>query len=129
MAMRPIDGIGEMMQGAVNERFKAAMRTVLANIADPNTDAKKKRKITITLTLAPSKDRTTAECTLEVHNNVAPPTPVSTTLAIGRDDYGNVSATDLNGQLPGQTEVDDYITPQTENAGKITELRFASGAR
>ena len=129
MAMRPIDGIGEMMQGAVNERFKAAMRTVLTNIADPNTDAKKKRKITITLTLAPSKDRTTAECTLEVHNNVAPPTPVSTTLAINRDDNGNVSATDLNGQLPGQMEVEDYITPQAENAGRVTELRFVSGAR
>jgi hypothetical protein len=38
--------------GALAERANEELQKILENIADPNTDAKKKRKLTLTITLS-----------------------------------------------------------------------------
>lgn len=46
---------------AAGELFDAELSRVLQNIADPNTDAKAKRVITLTFTFKPGKERTAAK--------------------------------------------------------------------
>lgn len=47
--MFEITNLSEMSNGAVNERFNYELQKVVENICDPNTDPKKKRKITLTM--------------------------------------------------------------------------------
>ena len=112
MPMHPIKGLDDIMQGAVTERFAAALQSTLKNVCDVNTDAKRKRKITLTLTIAPNGQRTAADFTMDVKTALAPPVPVSTTVSIDRDDEGRVSATELQGQVPGQLDMDGQAAPQ-----------------
>lgn len=111
MPMRPIKSIGDMMGGAVSERFNATLKTVLENIADPNTDATRKRKITLELTVAPSKDRATADFSMNVKAALAPLSPINQTVMINRDDLGNITATEIGGEIPGQMDIDDIDPP------------------
>ncbi len=111
MPMQPIKGLDDIMSGAVTERFAAAMQSALKNICDVNTSAKAKRKITLTLTIAPNEKRLAADFTLDVKTNLAPPIPISTTMAINRDDDGRVSAMELLDQLPGQVNMEGQTTP------------------
>lgn len=108
---RQIKTLNDMMGGAVTERFNAALKTVLANVFDPNTDATKKRKITIELTVSPSKDRSTAEFGLNLKTLLASPTAVNQTMMLNRDDSGNITATEIGAQLPGQLDMDEVETP------------------
>ena len=50
--------------GALSELFTAELNRVLANIADPNTDEKAKRSISINVTLKPNRDRDIADVEL-----------------------------------------------------------------
>ena len=109
--MRPIKSIGDMMGGAVSERFNATLRTVLENIADPNTDATKKRKITLELTISPSKDRQTGDFSLNCKPVLAPLSSISATVMFNRDDNGTVTATEIGGEIPGQTIIEEADTP------------------
>lgn len=65
--------LSEFNNGAVQEKFERALAEVVSNISNPNTDSKKKRKITITLTMAPINDnRDTLATDVEVKTALAP---------------------------------------------------------
>ena len=49
--------IGNICGGAVPERFDREVYELFANIMDLNTDPEQKRKLTVTFTFTPSKDR------------------------------------------------------------------------
>ena len=49
--------LGTMAGGAVDELFIDAMAKVLENIADPNTDHKFKREITLQFKITPNEER------------------------------------------------------------------------
>jgi len=61
-------------KGAAVEKFQVEIERVLKNIADPNTDWRKKRKITLTFTFQPSDDRmggaisVESDCKLAAHD-------------------------------------------------------------
>ena len=119
--MRPINNVDDVMGGAATERFNAAMKTVLKNIIDPNTDATKPRKVTLELTIKPSKDRTTADSILICKTTLAPPIAVTQSMVISRNDAGEVTALQTSpNQLPGQMDVDDL--PQANAANNVTPL-------
>lgn len=46
----------QAMQGAINEHVDYEMKKVIDNILDINTEAKKKRKIVVTLELTPDEN-------------------------------------------------------------------------
>lgn len=55
--------------GAVQERINRALRKVSDNILDPNTEAKKKRSISLTLTFIPNEtDR--EDCSVEANVSI-----------------------------------------------------------
>ncbi|WP_254593531.1 replication terminator protein [Terribacillus sp. AE2B 122] len=99
--------LDELAGGAVHEKFNREMKRVLANIMDPNTDPEKKRKITITLTIAGDENRMTTDVTVSAKSTLAPSKDVSTKLVIGEDHYGNVLGQELKSGIIGQTYMDD----------------------
>lgn len=49
--------LSTMSNGGVQEKFEQELKKITENILDPNTEAKKKRTVTITLTYQPNENR------------------------------------------------------------------------
>lgn len=80
--------LGEIGGGAAVELFGAEMEKVLANIADPNTDAEAKRTITVKVTIQPNDQRDIGETLIHVTSKLASAKPHGTVLFIGRERRG-----------------------------------------
>ncbi|VQE32065.1 phage protein [Streptococcus pneumoniae] len=52
--------------GGLQEKLDKELEKVFDNILDLNTDAKAKRKVTITLTMSANEERTVVDITMEV---------------------------------------------------------------
>lgn len=114
LSLKEIKNLDDMMNGAVTERFNAALKTCLKNIIDPNTSATTKRKVTLEVTITPSKDRTSAEFSLLCKPTLAPPVAVTQSMVLNRDDAGNVVALQTSSeQLPGQVDLGGEAAPAT----------------
>jgi hypothetical protein len=70
--------------GALSELFEAELSRILANIADPNTDTKAKRVITIQVAFKPNRDRDIADVELKCHSKLAGIMTVNSVLYMGR---------------------------------------------
>lgn len=70
--------------GALREMFGEELDTVLANIADPNTDDTAKRSITMTVTFKPNKKRDEVEVLIGCSAKLASVMKHSTRLFVGR---------------------------------------------
>ena len=92
--------------GGVQEKLQYALDEVATNIADPNTDAKKTRKVTMTLTLKPNEQRSIANLEIDVKTSLVAPVGISTTLMIDRDDKGKTVVSEIYGKDPSQGVVD-----------------------
>lgn len=102
--------IESLCGGAVNERINRALRKVSDNILDPNTDAKKKREITLKLTFKPNEgDREEVGVEANVTMKLAPEEGVQTQFFINRDLANDtVTITEcVKGQIKGQMSIDD----------------------
>lgn len=109
--------IAELAQGAVLEQFNSEMRKLLENIQDPNTDAVKKRKMVISLTLEPTKNRDGATIEVITKLTLVPTNSVTTMIYMDKDNKGNIIAGELiKGTTPGQIMIDDE--------GEITEQKI-----
>lgn len=109
---RKIKSLDELMDGALAERFNYEMERVLANVFDLNTSPKAKRKIQIIINITPNERRDAAEFKVEVKSTVASPIPVTQTVFLDVDDHGNVTATEITNQTPGQINIDgDETSP------------------
>lgn len=69
--------------GALAELFSAELQRVLQNIADPNTDSKTKRQITINVIFKPGRDRDAAVVELKCGSKLAGIMTVESKLYIG----------------------------------------------
>ncbi|QQE80897.1 replication terminator protein [Alicyclobacillus sp. SO9] len=87
--------LSKLAGGAVQERFEQEFQRIIENIADPNTDAKKKRKLQLTLTFEPNEDRSISELSIESKITTAPPMGVSTSLLIGADSDGVIASREI----------------------------------
>ena len=72
--------------GALAELFTTELTRVLANIADPNTNEKTKRTITITASFKPNAARDVADVELTCSAKLAPIATVNTQVFMGRKD-------------------------------------------
>lgn len=88
--------------GALAEKFNIGLKEVLENIADPNTEAKKKRKMTVELTFAPDEERELSIVDIVVKTKLEPTKAVATKIIIDKDGQGGVIASEYNNQLKGQ---------------------------
>lgn len=113
----------EMSAGAIMERVNYEMAKVLENIMDVNTRADAKRKLTLTLEMLPSADRsqiavkTVCKCTL------VPTEPVMTSLFVTSSPVtGEMVIAEAVPQIPGQADVYGGVQ------GEPKLLRFAGQA-
>lgn len=102
---RQIKKLDELMDGALTERFNTEMERVLCNVFDPNTDPKAKRRISLIIDIAPNERRDAAEFKVDVKSKIAPPVAIAQTVFLHMDDKGNVVATEMTREVPGQIDV------------------------
>lgn len=76
--------LSEIAHGAVQVKLDRAMATVTQNILDLNTAAKTKRKVTLTITIAPDETRSTAQIDVATKTTLAPEESVATTALLGK---------------------------------------------
>lgn len=107
---RQIKKLDELMDGALTERFNYEMNRVLQNVFDVNTDPKIKRQIQIVIDIKPNERRDAAEFRVDVKSKIAQPAAVTQTVMIYQDDEGNVTATEITNQVPGQIDMDGEIS-------------------
>ena len=125
--------------GAVQEKVDRALRAVADNIMDPNTDANKKRSITMKITLQPKEDdREDVAVSVEVTKSLAPETGIRTQLFITKDiESGAMTIQEhQRGMIKGQLdfgdmeamydEVEEPDEPEAP-AGEVLDFRRAQG--
>lgn len=93
--------------GALTEKFNIEMQKVLDNLADPNTDPKKARTITMAITLKSNDKRELAVTDINVKSALAPARPVQTEIILGRDADGKVEGAELKSGAKNQMMMDN----------------------
>lgn len=76
--------LNTMGGGVTHEKFERELRAVLANIADPNTEAEAKRTITLTFTVKPEDDRERLNIVIEASSKLAPSKSFGAIAFLGR---------------------------------------------
>lgn len=101
--MEKMINLETLADGALAEKVNIALMEVLSNIADPNTDWKTKRKLTVDITFVAQEDRELALLDIQTKTKLAPPKSVGTKIVIGTDGKGGIMASEFGKQIPGQS--------------------------
>lgn len=113
MVSKEINSLDDLMGGALSERFEDAIKEIAGNISDPNTDAKKTRKITLTAVFKPNENRDMVQMEVDVKTTLAPPSVVTTSVMVGVDRAtGQVTLAEVTKQIPGQMFTDGTVETQ-----------------
>ena len=100
----------EFAGGKLSAQINKALEKVTENIQDPNTDAEKVRKISVSITLRPNDERNYVTTSVETKTTLAPEIGATTALNMGKDiRTGQVEAVEIFNQLPGQMSIQDVI--------------------
>lgn len=97
--------MSNMARGALSEQFETELEKVLENIMDPNTEAKKPRKITINMEFKPNEQRNMAQIKCQAKSVVVPANTVETAIIIGKNNDGGIEAAELGQEVYGQMEI------------------------
>lgn len=100
--MEKIFDLEKFAGGALAEKFNIGLQEVLENIADPNTDPKKKRKLTLELSFEPDEERELSMVDIVVKTKLQPNMPVATKIIIDKDGEGGIVASEYKNQIKGQ---------------------------
>ena len=111
--------VANLYGGGVVERIHEELNRAIQNIVDPNTPAKKVRKVKMEIAIKPNEQRNMAEVIVSTSSTLCPPEPIETSIYIGADPR--------TGETFGQA-----ILPEVEKAmsSKITQFpgkRVAGG--
>jgi hypothetical protein len=105
--------------GGAVERLHKAIQDALDNILDPNTEAKKPRKVKMILTIKPKEARNMGDMTVETSTVLCAPKPLESTILIDQGADGRGVACELaSGEIPGQQALSEEMHPD----GKIAKL-------
>lgn len=128
--MENMINLEQFADGALAEKVNMALREVLTNITDPNTDWKAKRKLTIDMTLATGEDRELTEVSIIAKTKLAPSKALAAKIVIGTDGKGGVLASEYKKQIPGQStmrvdqETGEILTTAEENSVDLDGIRL-----
>ena len=110
--------IESLYGGGAVERLHKAMQEALQNILDPNTPAKKVRKVKLELSIKPNEQRNLAELTITTSTALAAPEPLETSIYIDKDMEGKAHAAELaSGEDHERT-----ILPGAFESGKVLKM-------
>ncbi len=104
--MSKIIDLNTFADGALAERANLELQKILENIADPNTDPKKARTLTLTISLAADDKRDVVLTNVVAKSKLSPAKPIETKLLMDLDNDGKVTGAELKSGIKGQTFVD-----------------------
>ena len=123
MKMPKID-LGTFANGSLAERFDLELQKALENIADPNTDFKTARKITMEVTLKAADDnRDVISTSVRAKIKLAPARDIETTILMDMDTKGKIVGSELKSGVKGQTFIDNEGDIANDIGDKIINLR------
>lgn len=93
--------------GALAGRVDEALMDAVVNMMDTTTDAKKKRRVIITIDLVPDEQRRIAGVSVSVTSKLAPHEPAETHLLMEVSPEGRIGITEYGSQIPGQMDFGD----------------------
>lgn len=109
--------IEQFSNGELSQQINREMESVARNIADPNTEAKTARKITVTITLKPNEHRDFVTTSITTKSTLAPTLGAVTALGIRKDlKNGEIQVGEIGNQIPGQMSIEDIQAPQPSEA-------------
>lgn len=113
--------IEQFSNGELTQQINREMEAVARNIADPNTEAKTTRKITVTITLKPNEQRDFIATSITTKSTLAPTLGAVTALAVGKNlKTGEIEVGEIGNQIPGQMSMAD-VEPQ-QPVGPVQEI-------
>lgn len=113
--------IEQFSNGELTQQINREMEAVARNIADPNTEAKTARKITVTITLKPNEQRDFITASITTKSTLAPTLGAVTALGIRKDlKTGEVEVGEIGNQIPGQMSITDVEAQRP--AGPVQEI-------
>ncbi|OUA60387.1 replication terminator protein [Bacillus thuringiensis] len=119
--------LNSFADGALFERVNIELKKVLENIADPNTDPKKVRKINITIAVAGDQQRDVLNCKVQAKTTLVPATEVESKIVMDYDNDGNLVGQELVSGVIGQTFYDPGEEVIKNDVGdKVVDLRQQS---
>lgn len=130
--------IEQFSNGELTQQINREMEAVARNIADPNTEAKTARKITVTITMKPNEQRDFITTSITTKSTLAPTLGAVTALAVGKNlKTGEIEVGEIGNQIPGQMSIDEVqaqstAAPVQEVDGKAVDTEtgeIISGSR
>ncbi|WP_366160604.1 replication terminator protein [Bacillus infantis] len=121
--MTKIVDLNTFAGGSVQERVNLELQKVLANIADPNTDPKKVRKVTLTLSLAGDDQRNLAAVKVQAKTTLAPAKEIEAKIIMDLDSKGKVTGAELKSGVKGQTYIDHEGEIADDRGEKIISFK------
>jgi hypothetical protein len=105
--------IEQFSNGELTQQINREMEAVARNIADPNTEAKTARKITVTITMNPNEQRDFITTSITTKSALAPTLGAVTALGIRKDlKSGEIEVGEIGNQIPGQMSMEDVAVQQ-----------------
>ena len=102
----------EMARGAIMEQVNGEVGKIVDNILDPNTEAKKKRQLVLTVEFVPSSDRTVVAVVASAKCKLQPANAIQTSLYVGVNGNGEIVATEMTPNIPGQVSFEGAEEPE-----------------
>ncbi|MNI85222.1 hypothetical protein D3C73_1421960 [compost metagenome] len=96
------------------------MNKVADNVMDPNTDWKKARKLTVTITIKPDEQREIGLVSVDAKTTLAPAHGIATKLVFGKDREGKAVAEELVSGVKNQMMIDDEGDLADDRGKKVT---------
>ncbi|MGV2443089.1 UNVERIFIED_CONTAM: replication terminator protein [Bacillus sp. ATCC 13368] len=110
-------------EGALSERFNNELQRVLENIADPNTDPKKTRKLTMTVAFNADEKRDVIFTSVLAKLSLAPAKQIEAKLMMDFDGNGKITGAELKSGVKGQTFIDTDGDISTDQGEKIISFK------
>lgn len=123
MPDKQIIDLNTFADGAVAERLNHEISRVLENIADPNTDPKKARKVQVNITLKADDKRDLANVSITAKTTIAPAREIETKIILDRDNTGKITGAELKSGIKGQTYIDNEGNIADDRGSKIVDFK------
>jgi hypothetical protein len=124
--MANIINLSSFAEGAVAERFNAELQKILENIADPNTDAAKVRKLTLTLSFKADEKRDIVVTSVQAKSALSPAKHIETKIVMDLDNRGNVTGAELKSGIKGQSYITQDGEVETDVGEKVISFKQQS---
>lgn len=87
-----------LADGTIVEKLNRELDKITHNIMDKNTDPKKERKITLTLSFKPNENRDFVRTTITTKTTLATEQGVETQILVGKDSEGQLHLNEVRQQ-------------------------------